>query len=116
MLSVEEVNHYYGESHTLWDLSFEVSTGARTCLMGRNGVGKTTLLKCIMGLEPAASGYITLDDEELCREPAEFRARHGIAYVPQGREIFPRLYLICQSGRKHTSLYNNAGRLTRRYP
>lgn len=91
MLSVEGLEHYYGESHTLWDLSLDVAKGDRLCLMGRNGVGKTTLLKCIMGLESIEDGQISFNGRELAREPCEARARNGIGYVPQGREIFPRL-------------------------
>ncbi len=91
MLAVKALNHYYGESHTLWDLDVELQTGACTCLMGRNGVGKTTLLKCIMGLLPIKTGEILLGDTLLSKVPAEWRARLGIGYVPQGREIFPRL-------------------------
>ncbi len=91
MLSLSGVNQYYGESHTLWDLSLEVPSGSCTCLMGRNGVGKTTTLKCIMGLLPIRSGEIRYGDSVLSKQPAEFRARGGIGYVPQGREIFPRL-------------------------
>jgi urea transport system ATP-binding protein len=91
MLSVEKVEHYYGESHTLWEVDLEVEKGARTCLMGRNGVGKTTLLKCVMGLQPIRSGTIRYEGEPLAAGRAEDRARAGIGYVPQGREIFPRL-------------------------
>lgn len=91
MLSVKGVDQYYGESHTLWDLSLEVPRGSCTCVMGRNGVGKTTMLKCIMGLLPIANGEIRFGDTLLSSEPVEFRARSGIGYVPQGREIFPRL-------------------------
>jgi len=91
MLSLESVNHFYGESHTLWDLTLEVPAGSCTCLMGRNGVGKTTTLKCIMGLLPLRSGEIHFDGSSLSSQPAESRARLGIGYVPQGREIFPRL-------------------------
>lgn len=91
MLSVKGIDQYYGESHTLWDLSLEVPRGSCTCLMGRNGVGKTTTLKCIMGLLPIANGEIHFGDVLLSSEPAESRARSGIGYVPQGREIFPRL-------------------------
>lgn len=91
MLSLKGVDQYYGESHTLWNLSLEVPTGSCTCLMGRNGVGKTTTLKCIMGLLPIAQGEIYFGDRLLSGEPAEFRARGGIGYVPQGRDIFPRL-------------------------
>jgi urea transport system ATP-binding protein len=91
VLSLSGVDQYYGESHTLWDLSLEVPRGSCTCLMGRNGVGKTTTLKCIMGLLPIQNGEIRLDETLLSRQPAESRARGGIGYVPQGREIFPRL-------------------------
>ena len=91
MLTIEGLNQYYGESHTLWDLGLEVPEGAVISLMGRNGVGKTTLLKCIMGLLPIRSGRIAFADAELNRLPAERRAPLGIGYVPQGRQIFPLL-------------------------
>ena len=91
MLAVKDLNHFYGESHTLWDLSLALRPGACTCLMGRNGVGKTTLLKCIMGLLPIKTGEISLGDTAMSKLPAEWRARLGVGYVPQGREIFPRL-------------------------
>ena len=91
MLSVSALNQFYGGSHTLWEVDLAVPARSITCLMGRNGMGKTTLLKCIMGLLPAASGAITFGTLDLLRLPAEERARHGIGYVPQGREIFPQL-------------------------
>jgi urea transport system ATP-binding protein len=91
MLSVENLNQYYGESHTLWDLNLDVPTGQCTCLMGRNGVGKTTLLQCVMGLLPMKSGEIHFDDSRLHKLSAEKRAPMGIGYVPQGRQIFPLL-------------------------
>ena len=91
MLSLKGINQFYGESHILWDLDLEVPEGECTCLMGRNGVGKTTLLKVIMGLLPIRGGTITFAGEELAGRPAELRARLGIGYVPQGREIFPQL-------------------------
>lgn len=91
MLRLQGVNQFYRESHTLWDLDLEVPEGSCTCLMGRNGVGKTTTLKCIMGLLPIRSGEIHFAGEPLANRPAEMRARLGIGYVPQGREIFPRL-------------------------
>jgi len=90
-LTLKGLNQSYGGSHTLWDVDLVVPAGSRTCLMGRNGMGKTTLLKCIMGLLPATSGEIGFDGTDLCRLPAESRARLGIGYVPQGREIFPQL-------------------------
>ena len=91
MLQVNALNQFYGGSHTLWDVDLHVQKGSRTCLMGRNGMGKTTLLKCIMGLLPAASGEIRFDEADLRARPPEARARLGIGYVPQGREIFPQL-------------------------
>lgn len=91
MLTTSALNQFYGGSHTLWDLCIEVPEGSCTCLMGRNGVGKTTLLKTIMGTVPAASGSIRYRDLELRGMPAERRARLGIGYAPQGREIFGQL-------------------------
>jgi urea transport system ATP-binding protein len=91
MLKVENANQYYGESHILWDLTLEAQAGKCTCVMGRNGVGKTTLLKVIMGLLPLRAGRIVFDGQDLTRRSAEARAPLGIGYVPQGREIFPQL-------------------------
>jgi urea transport system ATP-binding protein len=91
MLEIESLNQYYGESHTLWDLNMSVPEGKCTVLMGRNGVGKTTLLQCIMGLVSVKSGDITLSGQSLLSMDTEERPRHGIGYVPQGRQIFPML-------------------------
>jgi urea transport system ATP-binding protein len=91
MLEVTQLNQYYGESHTLWDLDLSVPEGSCTCLMGRNGVGKTTFLKTVMGLLPAKSGQIKFGKDDLFGAPPEARARHGIGYVPQGRDIFGQL-------------------------
>ena len=91
MLSIQQLNQFYGESHTLWDVDLEIAEGTCTCLMGRNGMGKTTLLKSLMGLIPIKSGRIIFDDQNLVGKPAELRARLGIGYVPQGREIFGQL-------------------------
>ena len=91
MLKLEGINQYYGESHTLWDLDLNVVEGECTCLMGRNGVGKTTLLKCIMVLLPVREGLIHYQGEDLTKLSAERRAHLGIGYVPQGRQIFPLL-------------------------
>ncbi|MFL1484868.1 urea ABC transporter ATP-binding subunit UrtE [Marinobacter sp. LN3S78] len=92
MLQIEKLNQYYGESHTLWDLDLDVPQGQCTCVMGRNGVGKTTLMKCIMGEEKVENGSIRFADElDLIKQPLEQRARLGIGYVPQGRQIFPLL-------------------------
>jgi urea transport system ATP-binding protein len=91
LLAVSALNHAYGGSRTLWDVALEVAPGSRTCLMGRNGMGKTTLLKCIMGLVPVVSGEMLFEGASLRALPPEARARVGIGYVPQGREIFPQL-------------------------
>lgn len=91
MIEINNLNQFYGGSHTLWDVSLSVPAGSRTCLMGRNGMGKTTLLKCIMGLIPAVSGEIGFDGADIRRHAAEARAAMGIGYVPQGREIFSQL-------------------------
>jgi urea transport system ATP-binding protein len=91
MFEVSGVNQSYGESHIIWDAALRVGDGGCTCLMGRNGVGKSTLLKVIMGLLPSTSGSIKLDGNDIAGKPAELRARIGIGYVPQGREIFPQL-------------------------
>ena len=90
-LAVKALNQSYGGSHTLWDVDLVVPKGSRTCLMGRNGMGKTTLLKCIMGLLRVTSGEMTFAGTSLADLPAEARARLGIGYVPQGREIFAQL-------------------------
>ena len=91
VLRINALNQSYGGSHTLWDVDLLVPAGSRTCLMGRNGMGKTTLLKCIMGLLPATSGEIIFGDTDLRNRPPDARAALGIGYVPQGREIFPQL-------------------------
>jgi urea transport system ATP-binding protein len=91
VLAIKTLNQYYSGSHTLWDVDLGVPEGSLMCLMGRNGMGKTTLLKCIMGLLPVTSGSITFDGVDLVKSRAEERARIGIGYVPQGREIFSHL-------------------------
>ncbi|YCI79917.1 urea ABC transporter ATP-binding subunit UrtE [Enterobacteriaceae bacterium] len=91
MLQVNELNQYYGGSHILRGVSFEARIGEVTCLLGRNGVGKTTLLKCLMGLVPARSGSVTWQDKPITTRKPHQRVQAGMAYVPQGREIFPRL-------------------------
>jgi urea transport system ATP-binding protein len=91
MLEVIDVNQFYGESHILWDMALRVPKGGCTCLMGRNGVGKTTLLKAIMGQLPVRAGEIRFAGQPIQARPAHHRARLGIGYVPQGREIFPQL-------------------------
>jgi len=91
VLAVRGLNQFYGGSHTLWDVDLDVPAGSLICLMGRNGMGKTTLLKCIMGLLRTSSGTVNFDGVDLLKRPAEERARVGIGYVPQGREIFSHL-------------------------
>ena len=91
MLRTRALEQYYGGSHILWDVALEVEEGSCTCLMGRNGVGKTTLLKTIMGSVPARGGEIDFRETSLVGRPPELRARLGIGYVPQGREIFGQL-------------------------
>ena len=91
MLKIEGLNQYYGESHTLWDIDLEIERGECLCLMGRNGVGKTTLLKSLMGLIPVKDGSIIFNDTEILRKDASTRASAGVGYVPQGREIFPQM-------------------------
>lgn len=91
MLTIKALNQFYGLSHTLWDVGLTVPSGSRVCLMGRNGMGKTTLLRCIMGLQPVRSGGIEFEGGDLLKCAAEQRARLGIGYVPQGREIFSQL-------------------------
>ena len=91
LLSIQGLSQSYGGSRTLWDIDIDVQVGSRMCLMGRNGMGKTTLLKCVMGLIPVVSGRIKYEGGDLLAGPAERRARLGIGYVPQGREIFPQL-------------------------
>ncbi|MFB5744986.1 urea ABC transporter ATP-binding subunit UrtE [Cedecea sp. S5-13] len=91
MLQVNELNQYYGGSHILRGVSFEVCVGEVTCLLGRNGVGKTTLLKCLMGLVPVKGGSISWQGQTITQRRPHQRVQAGIAYVPQGRDIFPRL-------------------------
>jgi len=91
MLQVNELNQYYGGSHILRGVSFDAVAGEVTCLLGRNGVGKTTLLKCLMGLIPAKTGEVIWQGKNITHSKPHQRVQSGVAYVPQGREIFPRL-------------------------
>ena len=91
MINVSQLNQRYGGSQILWDLNMDIAAGSRTCIMGRNGVGKTTLLKCLMGMLPAASGSITINQQDVTRASLESRANIGVGYVPQGRHIFGQL-------------------------
>ena len=90
-LVIKSLNQFYGASHTLWDLSLTIPAGGRMCLMGRNGVGKTTLLKAVMGMLPIKDGSIVFNGQDITRKAAEARAPMGIGFVPQGREIFSQL-------------------------
>ncbi len=91
LLQVQALNQFYGGSHILRDMQLNVKMGQVTSLLGRNGVGKTTFLKTLMGLVPAKAGQIMFDGQDITRMSTTDRARLGMAYVPQGREIFPRL-------------------------
>lgn len=91
MLEVKAINQYYGGSHILRDMSFEAASGDCSVILGRNGVGKTTLLKCLMGLLPIKSGQIVLDGKDITKLSPEQRVHAGLGYVPQGRDIFSTL-------------------------
>ncbi|MFW6296832.1 MAG: urea ABC transporter ATP-binding subunit UrtE [Halothece sp.] len=91
MLQISNLNVYYGESHILRNVDLSVPAGKMVCLIGRNGVGKTTLLKTIMGLLKPRTGEIRLVDQSITDKSPDQRARLGIGYVPQGREVIPRL-------------------------
>ncbi|ASU36879.1 urea ABC transporter ATP-binding subunit UrtE [Herbaspirillum sp. meg3] len=112
MLQVNQLNQYYGAAHTLRGVSINVEKGKCLSLLGRNGVGKTTLLKCLMGVLPVAAGNVTLEGRDITKLKPHQRAALGIAYVPQGREIFARLTveenllmgMATKSGRKASSI------------
>jgi urea transport system ATP-binding protein len=111
MLSLRSIHQFYGSSHTLRGLNLEVRKGALTVLLGRNGVGKTTLLRSIMGQTPLQSGEILLDQQPIQGLQSHERVAAGIGYVPQGREIFPRLtveenLLVGAASRKTTRAVN----------
>ncbi len=91
MLSVENVNLFYGAAQALRGVGIEAEIGQVTCVLGRNGVGKSSLMRAILGIHPVSAGRIVWDDTDVTRWPTERRARAGFGYVPQGREIFPRL-------------------------
>jgi urea transport system ATP-binding protein len=91
MLNVSNLNVFYGQSHVIRDVSFEVKRGGAVALVGRNGMGKSTLLKSIIGMVESRDGSVTLDGNELSRRPSYMRVRAGLAFVPQGRMIFPQL-------------------------
>jgi urea transport system ATP-binding protein len=91
MLNIVDLNQYYGGSHVLRNVALSVPDGACTVLLGRNGVGKTTLLRCLIGLQPIRSGNVSFAGRDISRSSPQIRARAGMGYVPQGREIFPDL-------------------------
>src|SRR5258705_259915 len=102
MLTISNLNQYYGGSHILRDLTFDVPDGKVTCLLGRNGVGKTTLLRTLMGVIPAKTGSVRFGELDLTRAKSEDRARARIGFVPQGRESFAQSladqYLVMERG------------------
>jgi urea transport system ATP-binding protein len=112
MLQVAQLNQYYGAAHTLRGVSLTLEKGKCLTLLGRNGVGKTTLLKCLMGVLPTAAGNVTLEGRDITKLKPHQRAQLGIAYVPQGREIFARLTveenllmgMATKSGRKASAI------------
>src|SRR3954469_4481865 len=94
MLAVHDIDLYYGASHTLRGVNLSANKGEITCILGRNGVGKTSLLRAIFGLQPIARGKMTWEDQEITGLAPHIRARRGLALVPQGRDIFPRLTVM----------------------
>jgi urea transport system ATP-binding protein len=91
VIAINKLNQFYAQSHTLWDLSLELEPGKCTCIMGRNGVGKTTLAKAIMGLVSIKDGEVLFEGNDISKLASDKRAGLGIGYVPQGREIFSQL-------------------------
>jgi urea transport system ATP-binding protein len=91
MIELKSVDQKYGGTQILWDLNMSIKKGSRTCIMGRNGVGKTTLLKTIMGLLPISKGSLVINDMDVANASVEIRPEIGVGYVPQGRHIFPQL-------------------------
>ena len=91
MIELTSVDQKYGGTQILWDLNLNIKKGSRTCIMGRNGVGKTTLLQVIMGMLPISSGSLVINDKNMAKSSVESRPELGVGYVPQGRHIFPLL-------------------------
>ncbi|MEM9602373.1 MAG: urea ABC transporter ATP-binding subunit UrtE [Pseudomonadota bacterium] len=110
MLRIQQLEQHYGESLTLKSIDLDVPEGACACVMGRNGVGKTTLVRCIMGLEAASKGAIRFRDMDITRMRTERRAAQGIGYVPQGRQVFPTLTV---EENILTGLFGNRSRASR---
>ncbi len=94
MLEARDIDLHYGASHTLRRVNLSARKGEITCILGRNGVGKTSLLRAIFGLQPVSGGTVTWEDKDITRLAPHARARHGLALVPQGRDIFPRLTVL----------------------
>ncbi|MFN0038101.1 MAG: urea ABC transporter ATP-binding subunit UrtE [Burkholderiales bacterium] len=121
MLKVENLNQHYGSSQTLRNVGFEVPGGGVTALLGRNGVGKSTLLKCLMGVLPVSGGGVLLDGTDITRLPPFARVHLGMGYVPQGREIFPRLtveenLLMGLAGKSHGSAQHIPAEIYEMFP
>lgn len=91
MIELKNVDQKYGGTQILWDLDLTIKKGSRTCIMGRNGVGKTTLLQVIMGMLPISAGSLVINDKDMAKSSVESRPELGVGYVPQGRHIFPQL-------------------------
>jgi urea transport system ATP-binding protein len=91
MIELASVNQKYGGTQILWGLDLKIKKGSRTCIMGRNGVGKSTLLQVIMGMLPISSGSLVINDRDMAKRSVELRPEIGVGYVPQGRQIFPLL-------------------------
>jgi len=91
MIELTSVDQKYGGTQILWDLDLKIKKGSRTCIMGRNGVGKTTLLQVIMGMLPISTGSLIINDKDMAKSSVESRPELGLGYVPQGRHIFPQL-------------------------
>jgi urea transport system ATP-binding protein len=91
MIELTSVDQKYGGTQILWDLNLNIKKGSRTCIMGRNGVGKTTLLQVIMGMLPVSAGLLVINDKDMTKSSVELRPEIGVGYVPQGRHIFPLL-------------------------
>ncbi len=120
MLKISALNQFYGASHTLWDVDLHIEAGTCTCLLGRNGMGKTTLLNSIMGLIPVSSGDIVYNQQDITKKAAELRARMQIGYVPQGRDIFSQLSveenLLIGLGSRKDKLRKIPGRIYELFP
>ena len=104
MLELKDIHAFYGRSHVLQGVSLNVQAGEIVCLLGRNGVGKTTTLKSIIGIVPPRSGSVLFKGEEIAAVPTHEIARKGISYVPEDRRIFPNLTVERESDSRHAEL------------